>query len=196
MASVTEGGHPGRAGLRMRDMIGAVAVLLAIIGVVMAFYGGCTFSPGGPSVDPSSIPSVDAANELSRTARSVDFPLRSPAVPKDWQANSTGTAAVGAGEIVVRVGWITASGAFVQLSQSGGSVEDVLVKETGAEKAPAADGSVEVAGTTWTNYPSRRNEPAWVTDMDGTVLLITGSAPEKEFRELATATQEAEPLAK
>src|SRR5262245_57813778 len=103
MASVTEQrGHPGRAGLRMRDMVGAVAVLVAIIGVVMAFYGGCTFSPGGPTVDRSSIPSTDAADELSRTARSVAFEVRSPAVPRGWQANSTSTSAVGAGEVVVR----------------------------------------------------------------------------------------------
>jgi hypothetical protein len=180
----------------MRDMIGAVIVLVAIIGVVMAFYGGCTFSPGGPTVDRSSIPSTDAAAELSRTARSVAFPLRSPEVPKGWQANSAGTAPVGAGEIVVRVGWVTASGAFAQLSQSGGTVEDVLLKETGADHAPRATGTVEVAGTTWTSYPSRRDEPAWVTELDGTVLLITGSAPENELRELATATQKAEPLPK
>lgn len=197
MTSVTEGGqprHPGRAGLRMRDMVGAVVVLVAIIGVIMAIYGGCTFSPGGPTVDQSAIPSADAAGELSRTARSVDFAVRSPEVPKGWRANSSSTSPVAAGEVLVRVGWITASGAFVQLSQSGGAVADVLVTETGAQEAPAKTGTVDVAGVTWTTYPSRRDEPAWVATIDGTVLLITGSAQEKEFRELATATRQAAPL--
>jgi hypothetical protein len=98
--------------------------------------------------------------------------------------------------VVVRVGWITSSGAYAQLSQSGGDVPNVLVEETGQAKAPAANGSVEVAGVTWTSYPARRDEPAWVTSLDGTVLLITGSAPESELRQLATATQKAKPLAR
>jgi hypothetical protein len=122
--------------------------------------------------------------------------VREPAVPKGWQANSTGTSPVGAGEVVVRVGWVTSSGRFAQLSQSGGAVEDVLVKETGRDEAPAATGSVTVDDVTWTTYPARRDEPAWVTELDGAVLLITGSAPESEFRQLATATQKATPLAR
>lgn len=199
MGFVTEGGRPERAGLRMRDMIGAVVVLVAIIGVVMAFYGSCSFSPGGPSVDPAAAPSADASGELSRTARSVAFPVRSPAVPDGWRANSAGTSSVGAGasgDVIVRVGWLTTAGAYVQLSQSGGEAADVLVEETGQEEAPAASGSVEVAGVTWTSYPARRDEPAWVTELDGAVLLITGSASEAEFRQLATAVQKATPLAR
>lgn len=196
MGFVSEGGHPGRGGLRMRDMVGAMVVLVAIIGVVMAFYGGCSFSPGRPTVDSAAVPSADASGELTRTARSVAFAVREPAVPKGWRANSADTSSVGAGEVVVRVGWVTSSGKYLQLSQSGGTVADVLVKETGQAEAPRADGSVEVDGVTWTSYPARRDEPAWVTTLDGTVLLVTGSAPESEFRELAAATQDATPLAR
>jgi hypothetical protein len=199
MGFVTEGGHPGRAGLRMRDMVGAMIVLVAIIGVVMGFYGSCSFSPGGPSVDSAQVPSADASGQLSRTARSVAFPVREPAVPSEWRANSASTSSVGAGasgDVLVRVGWVTSSGAYLQLSQSGGASADVLVKETGVEEAPAASGSVEVSGVTWTSYPGRRDEPAWVTELDGTVVLITGSAPESEFRQLAEATQKATPLAR
>jgi hypothetical protein len=196
MGFVTEGGHPGRAGLRMRDMIGAVVILVAIIGVVMAFYGGCSFSPGGPSVDPSAAPTADAAGELTRTARSVAFPVREPTVPKGWRPNSASAGPVGAGELVVRVGWLTATGTFVQLSQSGGTVKDVLVKETGQAEPPVATGTADVAGVEWTTYPARRDEPAWVTELDGAVLLITGSASEDEFRQLAEATQKATPLPK
>lgn len=197
MGFVTESGHPGRAGLRMRDMIGAVLVLVAIIGVVMAYFGACSFSPGGPSVDQNAVPTADASGELDRTARSVAFSVRSPVVPAGWRANSAGTSSVGSGasgDVVVRVGWLTASGSYVQLSQSGGDAADVLVKETGQEEAPKASGSVEVDGVTWTSYPARRDEPAWVTELDGTVLLITGSASEADFRRLATATQQATPL--
>jgi hypothetical protein len=183
----------------MRDMVGAMVVLVVIIGVVMAFWGSCSFSPGGPTVDPNAAPTADASGQLSQAAGSVTFPVREPAVPKGWRANSTSTSSVGSGasgNVIVRVGWVTSSGKFLQLSQSGGDKADVLVTETGQEEeAPAASGSVEVDGVTWTSYPARRDEPAWVTELDGAVVLITGSASEEEFRQLATATQEATPLA-
>ena len=196
MSGVTEG-KPSRAGLRMRDMVGAVVILVVIIGAVMAWFGACSFSPGGPSVDPASAPTADASGQLTRTARSVAFPVREPALPKDWHPNSAGTSAVGTGasaDVIVRVGWITSKGAFLQLSQSGGNAAEVLASEVGQEEAPPSSGTVEVAGVTWTSYPARRDEPAWVTELDGAVLLITGSASEEEFRQLATATQKATPL--
>jgi len=178
-------------------MIGAVVVLLLIIGSVLAFYGGCEFSPGGPTVDPKTAPSADASGELERAARSAAFPVREAAVPKEWRPNSASTTAVGAGStasVVVRVGYVTSAGAFLQLSQSGGDAGEVVAKETGQAEPPEANGTVEVDGVTWTTYPGRRDEPAWVADLDGVVLLVTGSAPESEFRQLATAAQEATPL--
>lgn len=188
---------PGRASLRMRDMVGAVAVLLAIIGAVLAFYGGCSFSPGGPTVDPATAPSVDASGELELAARSSAFPVRDPSVPKGWRANSASTSAVGAGataSVIVRVGYLTAGGAFVQLSQSGGNAGEVVAKETGQEEPPEATGTVDVDGVAWTTYPGRRDEPVWVADRAGALLVVTGSAPEPEFRRLAQAAQEATPL--
>ena len=195
--SEQSGWHPpGRAGLRMRDMVGAVLLLVGIIGGLLALAGSCSFSPGGPTIDPSSAPSVDAARELDIAASSVTFPVRQPAVPGSWRSNSSSTVSVGAGaaaDVVVRIGWVTPAGTYVQLNQSGGDRADVVTAETGQED-PKADGKVDVAGVTWTRYPGHRDEPAWVTELDGTVVLITGSAAEKDFRSLAAAVQEAEPL--
>jgi hypothetical protein len=189
---------PERGSLRMRDMIGAVVVLLVIIGAVLAFYGGCQFSPGGPTVDPKTAPSADASGELRRAARSAAFPVREPAVPKGWRPNSASTTAVGSGataSVVVRVGFVTTEG-FVQLSQSGGDAGEVVAKEAGHAEPPKPTGTVDVDGVTWTVYPGRRDEDAWVTELDDVVLVVTGSAPESVFRQLAKATQEATPLAR
>ena len=190
-------GKPDRASLRMRDMIGAVVVLLLIIGAVLAFYGGCEFSPGGPTVDPESAPSADASGELERAARSAAFAVREPAVPDGWRPNSASTTAVGAGataSVVVRVGYLTSGGAFLQISQSGGDAGEVVAKETGQAEPPKAAGTVDVDGVTWTTYPGRRDEAAWVADLDGVVVLVTGSAQEDEYRQLAKAAQDATPL--
>jgi hypothetical protein len=181
----------------MRDMVGAVAVLVVIIGVVLAFFGGCEFSPGGPSVDPDTAPSADASGALERAARSAAFPVREPVVPKGWRPNSASTSAVGAGataSVVVRVGFVTSGGAFLQLSQSGGDVGEVVAEETGQAEPPDATGTVDVDGVSWTTYPGRRDEDAWVAELDDVVLLVTGSADEAEFRQLAAAAQKATPL--
>jgi hypothetical protein len=180
----------------MRDMVGAVVILVAIIGAIFWFYGGCSFNPGGPRIDPQSAPSVDASKELGQAASSVRFAVREPELPSSWRANSSSTSAVGAGgtaNVVVRVGWVTAAGTYLQLSQSGGDLPEVVEKETG-RKDNRGDGKVEVAGTTWTTYPAHRDEPAWVTELDGTVVVVTGSGSEAEFRQLAEAVQKAGPL--
>ena len=189
------GGHgpPGRAGLRMRDMIGAIVVLLVIIGVLVTATRGCAFDPGGPNVSPDSAPSVDASARLRDAAEAVTFPLRRPELPASWRANSSSTAAVAADDVVVRVGWVTPEGRYLQLSQSGGEAPDVLIAETG--ETGRTTGSVEVDGVTWAVYSSRRDEVAWLTTLDGVVTLVTGSGTEEEFRVLASAVQEAEPLA-
>lgn len=191
-----EHGPPGRAGLRMRDMIGAVVVLLVVVGVLVTATRGCSFDPGGPNVSPDSAPSVDASAKLRDAAEAVTFPLRQPELPARWRANSSSTAAVGSGagaNVVVRVGWVTPEGRYLQLSQSGGDAGDVLASETGESGRPT--GSAEVDGVTWNVHSSRRDEVAWLTTLDGVVTLVTGSGTEEEFRILAAAVQSAEPLA-
>jgi Protein of unknown function (DUF4245) len=191
------GGHrpPGRAGLRMRDMIGAIVVLLVIIGVLVTFTRGCSFDPGGPNVSPDSAPSVDASAKLRDAAGSVTFPVRQPELPEKWRTNSSSTSPVGAGSeanVVVRVGWVTPGGRYMQLSQSGARAADVLAAETG--ESGESIGSVEVDGVTWQEHASRRDEVAWLTTLDGTVTVVTGSGSEEEFRELTSAVLAAKPL--
>jgi hypothetical protein len=179
----------------MRDMVGAMVVLLAIVGVVAAATRGCSFDPGGPAVDRDSAPTVDVSSKLNVAASSVSFPVRRPAVPSSWHANSSSTSGTGTGStanVVVRVGWLTPAGRYVQVSQSGAKIADVLAAETGTESART--GSVTVAGTSWATYPSRREEVAWATELDGTVVAITGNGTEQEFRQAAGAVAGAKPL--
>jgi len=180
----------------MRDMIGALVVLLAIIGVLVFATRSCSFSPSGPEVDPSAAPTADVGEKLRGAAASAGFPIRQPAVPGDWHPNSSGSGPVGSGaaaSIVVRVGWITKDGRYVQLSQSGGTEREVVTAETGVAD-PSPTGTVEAAGHSWMTYPSRREETAWVTRLADATLLITGNASETEFRTMAQAVTSAAPL--
>lgn len=180
-------------------MVLSLAVLTAIIGAIVWLTQGCEFSPSGPKVDPGSAPTVDAPKELSSAARRVDFPVRSPALPPDWRANSSNTTPLGSGAgrtVAVRVGWITPGGKYLRLSQSKAPVDELVVFEAGGDVSASSTGTVDVSGTQWTKYRGRGEEPSWVLSKDGVQLLITGSGTEDEFRTLATAAQTAAPIAK
>lgn len=172
-------------------MLLSLLALLLIIGSVLAFNRGCSFSPGRPDADPAMAPTADAAVDLGRYARTTDFAIRLPAVPAEWKANSTSSGPVDPVSVVVRVGWIT-PGRFVQLSQSSAAPAEVVRVETGKESAPT--GEVEAGGRKWATYPGRRDERAWTTEVDGTTLMITGNGTEDEFRVLAEAVLKAAPL--
>jgi Protein of unknown function (DUF4245) len=178
-------------------MVLSLAVLLVIIGAIVWLTRGCQFSPSGPSIDSSAMPSVNASRELTGAARRVDFAVRSPALPDGWRSNSANTVPVGAGNeatTAVRVGWITSGGNYLRLSQSRAAVGALVVLEVGGDVPPDARGSVDVSGTSWTKYPGKGSETSWVLSADGVQLLITGSGTDEEFRTMALAVQTAKPL--
>lgn len=181
---------PPRSALGMREMLGAIGVLLVIVAVLGGVSGSCSFSPGGPAVDSSAGPVVDAPAEITRLAPTVPYPVRVPAVPPGWRSNSVDQDLLDPADPergrALRVGYLTPDGRYLRLLQSDGTEEAVLASETGGQQVPGR-GTVDVAGTTFVVYGGEDDEPIWVGELDGVRLLITGSAPEPDFRALAAA---------
>lgn len=182
----------------VRDMAFAVLLLVAVVGLIVTVTRGCEFSPSGPSVDRGAAPSIDAGQRLRDVARSVDFPVRHPRLAENWQANSTRTEPIGTGAqatVFTEVGWLTGKGAYLRLLQSPASPR--LLVDKVAEREGAGDsarGSVDVGTVRWAVYPGHGRERSWVGEFAGVTVLISGSAGAEEFRELATAVQNARPL--
>ncbi|WP_165401167.1 DUF4245 domain-containing protein [Herbihabitans rhizosphaerae] len=184
-----------RARASVRDMIFAVAVLLVMIAAILGFGRGCSFSPGGPTVEQSNAPSVDVAKELRGAAARVTFPVRQPVFPPSWRSNAVNVGSAAADQVAVRAGLITDRGTYLRLTQSPATVPELLKAETDREEnRPAPKGEVTVSGTRWTVYPARRDEVAWVVPVDGVTVLITGNAAEEDFRTVATAFLAAAPI--
>jgi hypothetical protein len=178
---------PPRSAMTMRDLLGAVAVLVAAVLVVGGLTRGCSFAPLGPTVDPGAGPTVDAPEQLRALAGSTSFPLRVPAVPMDWRANAVGTVQVGPGaNRAVRAGYVTPAGRYLRVVQSDAAEADLVTEE--ARGTPVASGAVEVAGTSWVTYGDGTAEPIHVAQVAGVRLLITGSGDDAEFRTLAAGT--------
>lgn len=179
---------PPRSAMTVRDMIVAIGVLVLVVLVIGGVTRGCAFAPGGPSVDPSALPVVDAPAELRALAGDVPFALRVPAVPPGWRSNAVDQDRVDpadpASGRVVRTGYLTPEGRYLRLVQSDGTEEALLVSEAGAGGAPAR-GTTDVGGLAFVVYGAEDDEPIWIGELDGVRLLITGSGSEQDFQALA-----------
>jgi hypothetical protein len=173
--------------LTVRDLLGALAVLVVLVLVVGGLSRGCAFEPGGPRADPAAGPRVDAAAALRPIAAAAPFPVRLPAVPGDWRCTTVDTERIGpAGALAVRAGYLTPAGRYLRVVQSDATEEDLLASE--AEGVPVARGAVDVAGRSWVTYADDTREPIRIAAVGPPVrLLITGSGTEEEFRTLAAA---------
>jgi hypothetical protein len=173
-------------------MLISMLILLPIIGL-LAFLGrGCSFSPGGPTVDPSATPNVDTRQALAAAAHQVAFPLRDPAVPPGWRANVVDQRKAPGDVNAVRVGWITAGGRYLRLVQTTAEEGALVAAETGGPPGSAVP--VQAAGLTWVNYRGANSEQAWAYRADGVEWLITGDGIVPEFQILAAALAKAPPL--
>jgi Protein of unknown function (DUF4245) len=186
---------PPRSALTVRDMLGALVVLVLVVLVAGGISRSCTFAPTGPTVDASRLPVVDAPAELARLAPDSSFPLRVPAVPADWRANAVDRTSLPEGGRTVRIGYLTPDGRYLRLQQGDASEEAMLRAEAGA--AGSGQGVVDVDGQRWVAYTGERGEPIWITEVAGEPavrMLVTGSGSDADFRMLAAAAVRGEVL--
>jgi hypothetical protein len=190
--------EPGRArprttlGAGSRDMVLSMLILLPIVGLIALLGRGCSFSPGGPTVDPSQLPAIDSHPTLVASARRLDFPLREPVPPPGWRASAVDLAKAPAGASAVRVSWITGGGRYLRLVQTTADEGALVAAETGA--APTGAEPIQAAGAQWVDYTGGNGEHAWARRAGGVEWLITGDGLPSEFTALAEAVSVAAPL--
>ena len=184
---------PGRGETRMKDMLGALLILIPIALLVVGVGRSCSFAPTGPQLDPGAGPTVDAPARLAEYARVSTFGLRVPDVP--WRSNSTDRGPVQGGGTAVRTGYLTEQARYLRLVQSDASEEALLAAEGGP--GSTAEGVTTAAGRKWVTYRGSNGEPVRIATLPGSPavrLLITGSGTDDEFRTLADATLRARVL--
>jgi hypothetical protein len=189
-----------------RDMFWSLAPLVVACIALAGLVGMCSFQPSGPQQ--GRIPAYDVATALKADAETLGFPIRFPALPDGWQANSGARDGIDGARTdpatgqqvrakLSTVGYIAPSGMYVSLTQSNAD-EDKLVRSIHADMYPT--GAQDVAGVKWIVYEGSADgsEPVWTTHLDGpdggTQIAISGAGKVDEFRTLATATQTASPL--
>lgn len=175
-----------------KDMVWSLVPLVLFCIIIAGIASQCTFSPGGPTQGP--IPSVDIDSALKYDAKELGFPIRNPGVPQGWTPNS-GSRAIIAGEgggDSSTIGFITADGRYIQLTQSNAEEFPLVSHVAGGQRF--ATGVETVGDHTWNVYDSQGVESIWVTDVDSVRLLITGAASADDFKTLAAKVGDAKPI--
>ncbi|WP_070380545.1 DUF4245 domain-containing protein [Rhodococcus sp. WMMA185] len=176
-----------------RDMVWSLVPLVLFCVLIAAIASQCTFSPGGPTSGP--IPSFDMNAALNYDAEDLSFPVREPVIPEGWTPNSGSRSVVSGDEggDSSTVGFITPAGRYIQLTQSDATETALVSFVAGGPRT--ATGTEDVAGYNWIVYGGEGVEPIWVSDLGDVRILLTGSASEEDFRQLATAVADAPVLA-
>lgn len=192
-----------------RDMFWSIAPLVVACIALAGMLGMCSFAPQGPGKGPA--PQYDAPAALKADAAALRIPIRIPELPSGWHANSGSRGAIEAGRtdpvtkqpvraLMSRVGYLTAAGMFVALTQSNAD-EEKLVASIHSGMYPT--GAQDVGGVRWVVYEGagedqQGTEPIWTAKLDGPTgpaqVAVSGSAGPADYRTLAEATQKAQPL--
>ncbi|MGV9798431.1 DUF4245 domain-containing protein [Mycobacterium sp. NPDC003449] len=186
-----------------RDMFWSLAPLVVACIVLAGMLGMCSIQGSGPDSGPA--PQYDVPAALQADAEVLQIPIRMPALPEGWTANSGGRGGIDGAvtrpdgtrsrAVTSRVGYLTPSGMYLSLTQSDAE-ESALVASLKPDSYPS--GAQDVDGVTWVVYESADPEPVWTTRLSGpggpVQLAITGAGGTDEYRTLAGATQKQSPL--
>ncbi len=167
-----------RRGRTARDMTYSMLVLLVPVALMVALY---RFLGGeAPTV-------VDPSGTYSDAAARAGWQVVQPRpVPAGWRATSAGTAEEH-GALTLRVGYLGPSGAYAQLTESGGAADTVLTDALGSGPRPA--GTADVGGQTWQEYTAKDGERALVLLTPRRTLVLAGRATNSQLESFAAALQ-------
>ena len=159
------------------DMVRSLAVVLALVGVLVAL--NIIQEPEPVLRD------VDYPAALENAQRGVDYELAGPQpLPAGWRVTSARTGADGAAT-TWHLGMVTADETYAAVEQTDGPRRD-LVSAFAAGSRPA--GTVTIDRVEWERLVGGDPEPrALVRSADGVVTMVAGGASWADLRRLAAA---------
>jgi hypothetical protein len=161
----------------IRSLLPLVVICLLVAGWVAFRQSGS--DPVRP-IDPTS--SVRLATE--RASYPVEVPAGLPDGYRPTSARTNATDAPDGAPITLEIGYVTPSDEYAGFLVTDDPQAERLEATLGGAQE---DGSVELAGRTWTRLTSERGETV-LTRADGDVTtLVTGSADEGELETVAAA---------
>jgi hypothetical protein len=164
----------------LRSMLPLVLICLVIVWWTTLRQSG---DVGVRTVDPSTTVQLAAAR--------ADYPVLVPkGLEGDYRVTSARTDAGNAGEgdpVTLEIGYLTPAEEYVGFVVSDDPRADPLAGVLGGAQE---QGTVEVAGQTWTRSLTEKDETALSRERDGVTVVVTGSARDAELETVAAAVDE------
>lgn len=162
-------------------MSGMVGALLVTVLFVVAFVAFRALTRDEVAVEREPI---DYLPVVERAAQSGDEVVHPPDLPEGWIATSVDY--TGGDRPVWGLGILTDEGAFAGLRQEDTNVDDLVetyVDEDAVQGEPVdIDGAL---GGTWQSWSDEGGDHAYSTTVGDETVLVYGSAPAAELRDLA-----------
>lgn len=138
-------------------------------------------------------PDVDVAQEADNAAEAAEFQPLAPDLGEGWSPNYARWNGQSADGVAVwEAGWVTPRSGFLSMAQTDQSNPTWVLEQI--DGLPQT-GTVEAAGTQWQVHfgEDAEEEPrtAWIGEVDGTTVILQGSAPDAEFDHAANAVVDA-----
>ena len=185
MCGVSE--QPGRY---QRSAAGMVGAMLVVVALIFAFVVFRAFNRNDASIEPEKVDYLQTVRGLqSGGAPAVAYP---PTLPDGWIATGASFDAAG----VWGLSLLTDDDHFVGVrqGQAGQSVDDLVKKyvDDAADEGDPVRLDSPLAGT-WRSFTDSGGDYALAADVDGSVVLVVGSAPEDQIQDL-TASLTTDPV--
>lgn len=156
-------------------MVGAMLVLLAVIGAYVALR---SLNRDELAVEPERVDYLGAV----RAAQSGDWRVVYPSsLPSGWRATSIDASA----DTEWGIGFLTPDG-FAGVRQSDRALDDLLTTyvDEDTDDLPAVSPGGDLDGR-WQAFRDSGGDLAYASEVAGQTLLVYGSAPESELLDLA-----------
>lgn len=168
--------QPGRYQRSFSGMVGALLVLLLVIGAFLAFRA---LNRDDLDVEPETVDYRQAVGFAQDAGRTVVYPA---SLAEGWRATSVDSQT----ERAWGIGFLTPDRKFAGVHQAEASVEDLL--ETFVDEETEERGEVRLDSAidaTWSSYEDSGGDLAYVAELDGQRVLVYGSAAAADLRRLA-----------
>jgi hypothetical protein len=191
---MSESPQPVRAGgaRYQRTSGGLVGAMLVTVLAVLAF---AAFRAVTSETEPTPVRAVDYATTVtSARAENRLLVLAPERLPLGWKATSATYA--GGTAPTWHLGTLTADGDYVGIEEARAGVEDMVEEHVDVDAERGED--VTVAGETWQSWTDAGGDYALARALDGPEgvpesVLVVGSAPADEVRDLAGSLAGARP---
>ena len=185
-----DGGSPGPSSAEIRaarfNAANMVRSLVPLVVICLLIVAWTTWRQSGDE----RVQTVDPSSTIQLAAARAGYTVLAPTdLPGDYLATSARTDAGKAEEgdtVTLEIGYLTPSEEFAGfvVSDDPGAVPVVDVVADAEEQ-----GDVEIGGQTWQQVTTGRGETAFLREVDGVTVAVTGSASDDELRTVAAAVE-------